>query len=148
MTSDIDEASKENFVSAMNDDFNTSKALSVLFDLAGKTNTAVDNSNKNEAILWASSMVNLGNVLGLDLKKAELDESLLEDKLAQIKDKLDFISEEDKTLSAKEIITKVIEYRKKVREEKNYQESDRIRDILSSVGLQLKDTKDGCIYSL
>ena len=148
LTSDIDEASKENFVSAMNDDFNTSKALSVLFDLAGKTNTAVDNSNKNEAILWASSMVNLGNVLGLDLKKAELDESLLEDKLAQIKDKLDFISEEDKTLSAKEIMTKVIEYRKKVREEKNYQESDRIRDILSSVGLQLKDTKDGCIYSL
>ena len=148
LSSDIDETSKENFILAMNDDFNTSKALSVLFDLAVKTNTSVDSSNKPEAILWASTMVNLGNVLGLDLKKAELDENLLEDKLAQIKDKLDFISEENKSLPAKEIMEKIIEYRKKVRDEKNYQESDRIRDILGSVGLQLKDTKDGCIYTL
>ena len=148
LTSEIDENAKENFISAMNDDFNTSKALSVLFDLAGKSNVAVDSSNEKEAILCASSLINLGNVMGLDLKKVELDDNKLEEKIGQIKDKLDFISNEDKNLSAKEIMSKIIEYRKKVREEKNYQESDRIRDILASVGLQLKDTKDGCIYTL
>ena len=143
----IDENSKNAFVEAMNDDLNTSKALSVLFDLASKTNSALNCENKNEAILYASSLINLANVLGLDLKISELDESLLEEKIALIKDKLDFISKEDLSLNAKEIMQKIIEYRQKVRAEKNYSESDKIRDILASVELKLKDTKDGCIYT-
>ena len=132
----------------MNDDFNTSKALSVLFELSNKTNSASDTNNKNEASLYASSLVNLGNVLGLDLKKVDLDDNLLEEKLDLIKDKLDFLNDGELTLKARDIMNKIIEYRQKIRAEKNYQESDRIRDILAEAGLQLKDTKEGCIYSL
>ena len=61
---------RESFEEAMNDDLNTAKALSVLFDLAGKLNVAINEENKDNAIKLGSSLVNLGNVLGLDLKTA------------------------------------------------------------------------------
>ena len=73
---------------------------------------------------------------------------MLEEKLNLIKDKLDFLNAEDLKLNAKEIMQKIIEYRQNVRAKKDYAESDRVRDILSLAGLNLKDTKDGCIYTL
>ena len=42
----------------------------------------------------------------------------------------------------------VLEARKKAREEKNWAESDRIRDTLSSFGISVKDTKDGASWTL
>ena len=42
----------------------------------------------------------------------------------------------------------VLENRKKVREEKNWAESDRIRDLLASYGIVVKDTKEGPTWSL
>ncbi len=42
----------------------------------------------------------------------------------------------------------VLDARKKAREEKNWAESDRIRDTLASFGITVKDTKDGATWSL
>ena len=42
----------------------------------------------------------------------------------------------------------VLESRKKAREEKNWAESDRIRDLLASYGITVKDTKDGATWTL
>ena len=42
----------------------------------------------------------------------------------------------------------VLENRKKVREEKNWAESDRIRDLLASYGITVKDTKEGATWTL
>ena len=42
----------------------------------------------------------------------------------------------------------VLEARKKAREEKNWAESDRIRDTLASFGIAVKDTKDGATWTL
>ncbi|MEE3376016.1 MAG: cysteine--tRNA ligase, partial [Candidatus Cryptobacteroides sp.] len=42
----------------------------------------------------------------------------------------------------------VLEARKKAREEKNWAESDRIRDTLASFGITVKDTKDGATWTL
>ena len=42
----------------------------------------------------------------------------------------------------------VLEARKKAREEKNWAESDRIRDTLASFGISVKDTKDGATWTL
>ena len=148
LTSYIDEDTKKAFTDAMDDDLNTSKALSVLFDLAVKINTSFAKNDKDNVVLFASSLVNLGNVLGLDLKTIELDDNLLEEKISMIKSKFDFLESKDLEKNAKEIMQKVIEYRQKVRLEKNYTESDRVRDILAEAGLKLKDTKEGCIYTL
>ena len=43
---------------------------------------------------------------------------------------------------SKEIID-LVEQRKKAREEKNWQESDRIRDLIKEKGYEVKDTKEG-----
>ena len=42
----------------------------------------------------------------------------------------------------------VLEDRKKARAEKNWAESDRIRDLLASFGITVKDTKDGATWTL
>ena len=42
----------------------------------------------------------------------------------------------------------VLEARKKAREEKNWAESDHIRDTLASFGITVKDTKDGATWTL
>ena len=42
----------------------------------------------------------------------------------------------------------VLESRKKAREEKNWAESDRIRDLLASFGITVKDTKEGATWTL
>ena len=42
----------------------------------------------------------------------------------------------------------VLEARAKVRAEKNWAESDRIRDVLASAGISVKDTKEGPTWSI
>ncbi|MBR6886146.1 MAG: cysteine--tRNA ligase [Bacteroidales bacterium] len=42
----------------------------------------------------------------------------------------------------------VLEARKKAREEKNWAESDRIRDALAAAGITVKDTKDGATWTI
>ena len=42
----------------------------------------------------------------------------------------------------------VLEDRRKARAEKNWAESDRIRDLLASLGIVVKDTKDGATWTL
>ena len=42
----------------------------------------------------------------------------------------------------------VLDARKKAREEKNWAESDRIRDTLASFGITVKDTKEGATWTL
>ena len=42
----------------------------------------------------------------------------------------------------------VLESRRKAREEKNWAESDRIRDRLAASGITVKDTKEGPVWSL
>ena len=46
------------------------------------------------------------------------------------------------------VMSLVLEARKKAREEKNWAESDRIRDTLSSFGITVKDTKEGATWTL
>ena len=56
--------------------------------------------------------------------------------------KIDKENKEEKNKISKEIID-LVEQRKKAREEKNCQESDRIRDLIKEKGYEIKDTKEG-----
>ena len=56
--------------------------------------------------------------------------------------KIDKENKEDKNKIPQEIL-KLVEQRKKAREEKNWQESDRIRDLIKEKGYEIKDTKEG-----
>ena len=119
------------FVSAMDDDMNTSKALAVLFDLTNKANKDV---NYAYTLLYK-----LATTLGFTFEKAKLSEEELSAKLLVISAEL------GATYSTmEEIITK----RKEAREAKNWDVADKIRVALDKVGIVLKDSKDGTIWEL
>ena len=116
------------FVDAMDDDLNTSKALAVLFELANKANK----DDKNASTI----LYKLASVLGFSFEKAELSKEELEKAAAHVSEVLG-----EKFNSMDELI----EFRKKAREEKNWTVADKIRIALDEVGIVVKDSKDGTV---
>ena len=57
---------------------------------------------------------------------------------------LDWEKEDKNEIQIPEEILKLVEERNIARKEKNWEESDRIRDLLQEKGYVVKDTKDGC----
>lgn len=130
----------ENFKKAMDNDLNTSVALSVLFDLATKTNSAKAQGDKVQTGKYVSTLKMLMQVLGFTCKKAQLSEEILNNKIKEIQDELDFI--EDKSLTGYALIEKVIEIRAKARSEKNWELADKIRNTFDKIGIIFKDGKE------
>jgi len=114
--------SEQNFIEAMDDDFNTPIALSQLFAFAREVNMYlnspyVKNKEVLEGVLKFYQEL-AGGILGI-LK--------------------DFNQEE----SFEQEIKKLVEKREEARKEKNWIESDRIRDKLQKKGILLEDTLSG-----
>ena len=112
------------FFAAMDDDFNTAEAMSVLFELANE-------ANKTGSAELAGCLKALGGTLGL-----------LQDNPQH------FLQSggEEGGLSADEIEA-LIAQRKTARETKNWAESDRIRDLLAEHKILLKDGADGTTWT-
>lgn len=116
------EAKKAQFISAMDDDFNTADALAAVFELVREANTAVnEKANKADAECYLAMFNELTSVLGLVYNDG--------------KDDLD------------ETVEALIEQRTKARAEKNWAEADRIRDELKAMGIILKDTPQGVTWT-
>ncbi|MCJ7813950.1 MAG: cysteine--tRNA ligase [Candidatus Atribacteria bacterium] len=114
--------SEQNFIEAMDDDFNTPIALSQLFAFAREVNiylnsTCLKNKEVLEEILKFYQKL-AGEILGI-LKDFDQEESFEQE------------------------IKKLIEKREKARKERNWIESDRIRDKLQEKGILLEDTPSG-----
>jgi cysteinyl-tRNA synthetase len=112
---------RERFQEAMDDDFNTPAALSVLFELARDTNRRIEEKNIDKESLEKvldTFRVLAGDVLGLffEAKTEEVSQDLLEILIA---------------------------VREMVREKKLWDISDTIRDRLKGVGIVLEDTPEG-----
>ena len=114
----------EKFFAAMDDDFGTAEAMSVLFELANEV-------NKNQDVQLSGCLKALGGVLGLlqDNPQAFLQNSGSEEGLS---------SDE---------INDLIAQRKIARETKNWAESDRIRDILAEHKITVRDGVDGTTWT-
>ena len=100
------------FSTAMNDDFNTSKAISILHELIRKINNteSTDDKNKLGTILYK-----LLKILGFDIN----------------------IKQHNRC----EYLTKLIEERNVARKEKNWKRSDEIRNQLKEIGIIINDEK-------
>ena len=119
------------FVEAMDDDLNTSKALAVLFDLTNKANKDVP---------YAFTLLHkLATTLGFTFEKAKLSDEELKTKLAEISSE---IGEEFSSME------EIIEKRKIARAEKYWDVADKIRVALDKVGIVLKDSKEGTTWEL
>lgn len=116
----VDESAQAEFVAAMNDDFNTPKALAVLFDLARRINSG-------ESAL-AHTLKQLGARLGI----------LQRDPAAFLKG-----HQRSGQLDATQIEALIAE-RQAAKAAKNYARADAIRTELAEQGVILKDTAQGC----
>lgn len=109
------------FVQAMNDDFNTPIALSVLFQLSHEV-------NKNNSPVLAATLKYLGGLMGL---LQEEPSSFLQAGCA----------EDDKTT-----IEQLITERLQARTEKNWSRADQIRADLLAQGIELEDGATGTTW--
>ncbi len=129
------ESYKQKFIEAMDDDFNTPKALAVLFDLARDINLAIDKGNIPENA--QDKLRSLAqDILGLKLRK-EVEVKASVSFGITVTAEADFIPSEVTTL-----VNRLIEQRIKLRKEKNYQQADEIRNKLATIGVILEDTKE------
>ncbi|MEO8767904.1 MAG: cysteine--tRNA ligase [Nitrosospira sp.] len=113
------------FRDAMNDDFNTSDAIAVLFDLANEANKT--GSSTDMALMKA-----LGSVLGLLQQDSQ---QYLQDS-ATVGD----------SVFTPERIEQMIQHRLLARANKDYSEADRIRKELLDAGIILEDGPQGTTW--
>lgn len=120
---------RKSFIAAMDDDLNTPEAFAILFSIAREINRlkAENPANKIAAQL-GSLLTECAGILGLLQENPEhfLAGTLAPDMLKQIQ-----------TLIAE---------RECARQNKNFQESDRIRDLLKTQGIELEDAKGETIW--
>lgn len=129
-------AYEERFADAMNDDFNTPIAISVLFDFAKAVNTAL---NSKEGLSENS------------LKECRrIFESCGHDVLGIIQtgDREDAAGKSPGKEMVGDIVSILLDVRKQARQNKDFALSDLIRDRLADSGVTLKDTKDGTEWSI
>ncbi len=112
---------RQRFIDAMEDDLNTSSALSILFDLVRDLNRGRDEGhNVADAV---STLRELAAVLGLRLEAAAQD-----------------------SMAAAPFIDLLLELRKELREAKQYALADRIRNGLSDLDILLEDSAAGTTW--
>ena len=134
----------ESFIIAMDNDFNTSKALAILFDLAYQINKFIEVEDNESIKKYLALLIILSNILGLSYINPSCDSSeKCNNALSQILDKIDFLSEEEKQLPINEIMNCIISKRTYARENKNWNLADKIRNTLKQVNIIIKDTKNG-----
>ncbi len=142
--SDSDEVNS--FKEAMDNDLNTSKALAVIFDSATKANKAVAEKDINSAKKYAAILLKLTDVMGFNIEKEKMSEQELNNRLQQVVNEMEFLSEDDKKLTGYDLMNKIIEYRNIARKEKNWAIADKVRNLLDSISIVIKDTKDSTIW--
>ncbi len=129
----ITEAEKR-FQAAMDDDFNTPEAITVLFDLATELNKAKAENNQRNAVELAAALQRWGESLGLLQSDPE---SFLR---TQVTVRFPYGVEPNFTDTD---IENLIAQRNQARQTKNWKAADRIRNQLSDMGIILEDRADG-----
>ena len=135
------EETKESFFSAMDDDFNTAKAIGIIYDFLPHLNKIIYAPNLN---------------LNEDLKKILLNIKKFFSDVSQILGLFsiapaDFILSEKKKFLQKnnideKFINERISQRAEYRKNKNFEKADEIRDELEKLGIFLEDTPSGTFW--
>jgi cysteinyl-tRNA synthetase len=109
---------KSDFENALDDDLNISAALGFLFESIRETNRAMDENKLDgaSANAWLNWWSRINTVLDLE-------------------------SESELVVPAE--VAQLAEERQNARREKNWKRSDELRDRISELGWEVRDTKDG-----
>ncbi len=116
---------RQGFIEAMDDDFNTAGALGHLFDLVRGINLARDAGLRQASLAQAQVLLRelAEDVFGLRLERPETEDA-----------------------QAAPFVDLLIELRSQLRDEKLWALSDQLRDQLADLGVILEDSKDGTIW--
>ncbi len=112
---------REKFIEAMDDDFNTARALGILFDLVSKCNKLLEDNDQDRLSMLGQGIAiikEIAKVFGLSFEKESLA-----------------ISEEE--------INRLIAQREELRKQKKFKEADQIRIDLENDRIVLEDNKNG-----
>ena len=112
---------RKRFMEAMNDDLDSPKALSIVWEIARK---------ENKSKKYAELIGEMDEILAIDISI---------DKIKEREKKKELTLEE----SIDDNIKKLIQEREEARAKKDWTTADRIRDELEKQGIRLKDTKEG-----
>jgi cysteinyl-tRNA synthetase len=105
----------------MDDDFNTSVALSILFNMVNECNKILSSEQDDRIFMLRyamESIAELGNILGLSFK--------------------DILQKKSDTW-----VISAVSMREQLKKDKKYKEADEIRKSLEEKGVILEDNKDG-----
>ncbi len=109
---------RADFVSAMDDDLNTADAITAIFELVRAANTACTEAVPSELLLKAADLIlELSGVLGIQAEGRE-----------------DAIPKE---------VTDLVEKRAEAKKAKDFALADQIRNQITKLGFQVKDTAQG-----
>ena len=119
---------QEKFESAMNDDFNTSTALSVIFEavhmgnecIADEAISAAEKTHTAGAI--KNFILRFGDILNLSFRPVKVDEK----EIAEVE--------------------KLVAQREEARKKKDYAKADELRDELMKKGVVVEDTPEGPVW--
>ena len=121
---------KDNCAAAMNDDFNTSKLIAELFKLA----TLI---NKIDSKTIHATQEDLANI-----------HKLVQDYFVQVLGIQFENGTKTNSQAMGHLMQLIIDIRKDSREKKDFATSDKIRDVLTQAGIELRDGKDGTDWKI
>ncbi|MCL0838954.1 cysteine--tRNA ligase [Klebsiella pneumoniae] len=125
------DAWRARFCEAMDDDFNTPQALAILFELTREINRLCG-TNDDEAAALATTLKDLGNVLGLLEQSAD----------AFLKNRSDLHTAE------LQLIEKLIHQRSEARRMGKWDKADRLRNELAEQGIDLEDVGENTSWRI
>ncbi len=124
------------FRQEMDDDFNTPRALALIFEEIRSLNRMLDEGKSNELYARGIALKAMGEVLGL----------------LQGNPKEFFQKKRERWMRSQrlspEVIEELIQRRHQARREKQWREADRIRTELQEKGITLEDTPGGTIWKV
>lgn len=108
---------REAFTAGMNNDFNTAEAMGALFELVYLINTRLNDNSAREAVeKVADTLRSMTDIFGILVKQAE---------------------------TVPEEVQALLDQRAKARKERNWAESDSLRDAIAALGFQVEDSPQG-----
>lgn len=141
---DILESHKNKFYSAMDDDFNTSKALSHVYELTGEIFKIGPKAKADDLLSLRDFLGEVGYIFGILQREPQIKG--LEEALRALAISLGI--ELAAATDYRGAIEAVIAARETLRRGKEYAAADRIRQELMGMGVILEDSKDGPVWRL
>ncbi len=114
----------KNFEEAMDDDFNTPKAIGSIYSFIKEINQKVGDIDANTAHLYKEALTSSLKILGIKIREKEVSGF------------------------TPELLDLILGIRQKLREEKRYDLADKIRENLNQLGITIKDTPEGNVWKI